>query len=71
MLDNSKVDLGAFQGVKDDIQPYMFDEYLTRTKFVMVNWSTFEILHNADVSFMCFDNEGNKWAILQATKNND
>jgi len=61
MLNDDRFDLRAFQSGKDEIQPPMLDESLTRTVFEFVNWGECEILHGRDVGFACFDNAGNHW----------
>lgn len=63
MLADGSVELQAFRNQRDEIQPCVFDESLTRTVFQGMNWSRITILHNEEVRFLCFDDLGSLFAI--------
>jgi hypothetical protein len=58
MLENGDIELGAYQGAKDEISPPLEDEGLTRTTFRSMNWSRLMVLHGKDIHLLCMDDEG-------------
>ena len=63
MLEDGTIDLRAFQSLPDEIPPAPFDDTLTRTRFKLMNWSTYEVIHHETVKFGCFNDEGHPFAI--------
>lgn len=57
MLEDGSVELGAYQGAKDELTPPFEDEGLTRTTFESMNWSRLTVLHGGDVRLLCLDDE--------------
>jgi hypothetical protein len=58
MLERGDIDLGAFQGSRDELPPPFDDESLTRTIIEWCNWTRLTILHGGEARLLCLDDAG-------------
>ena len=63
LLTDGRFSLDAHQGGEDQIPHPAFDLTLTRTKFELMNWGRFEILHAKEVRISCSDGAGGEFSV--------